>query len=132
MVDTAADPHGTVWWSELMTRDAEAAKAYYHDVLGWEFDTMSMTNGEYSVAMQGGKPVAGIMDISGIEAFGQQPVRWFTYLAVKDLDTALEKTRAQGGTVQREPFEVPKVGRIALVTDPAGASVGLMTPAAPD
>lgn len=128
MADGASEPHGSVWWSELMTRDAEAAKAYYHDLLGWEFEVMPMSDGEYHVAMRGGKPVAGIMDMRGVEAMAQLPPHWFTYLAVADLDAALEQTRAQGGTIQREPFEVPDTGRIAIVTDPAGAAVGLIAP----
>lgn len=131
MADMKQDPHGSVWWNELMTRDADAAKAYYHDLLGWEFDAMPMADGVYHVAMLGGKPVAGIMDMSGIAELGQVPVHWFTYLAVKDLDAALDKTRTEGGSIQREPFEVPDVGRIAIVTDPTGAAVGLMTPVMP-
>ena len=132
MAAGASDPHGSVWWNELMTRDAEAAKAYYHDVLGWEFETMPMSEGVYHVAKRAGTPVAGILDMSGVEALAQLPPHWFTYLAVADLDQALEKTRNEGGRIQREPFEVPQVGRIAIVTDPTGAAVGLMTPVVPE
>jgi hypothetical protein len=34
-----------------------------------------------------------------------------------------------GGSVMRDPFDVPEVGRIAIVADPGGAAQGWMTPA---
>ncbi len=32
--------HGTFCWNELMTRDAEKAKAFYAATLGWTFAAM--------------------------------------------------------------------------------------------
>lgn len=29
-----SDVHGTIWWSELMTRDVPAALAHYDQVIG--------------------------------------------------------------------------------------------------
>jgi len=121
--------HGTVWWSELMTRDPDAARGYYERVCGWVFDAMPMEHGDYLVAMAHGRPVAGIMDMSGLDGMDDVPPHWFTYLAVDDLDAALEATGAEGGRVMRDPFDVPDVGRIAIVSDSSGAAVGLMVPA---
>ncbi len=36
---------GSFYWNELMTRDAEAAKAFYGGTLGWTFDGMPMPGG---------------------------------------------------------------------------------------
>jgi predicted enzyme related to lactoylglutathione lyase len=58
------------------------------------------------------------------------PTRWFTYIAVDDVDAAVKATEERGGKVIRPPFEVPGVGRIAILEDPGGAAVGMMTPAA--
>ena len=52
-----------------------------------------------------------------------------TYLAVDDVDAETNKVTGMGGTVIREPFDVPGVGRIAIVMDPGKAVVGIMTPA---
>jgi len=53
---------------------------------------------------------------------------WFAYVAVKDLSTALARATSEGGEVVREPWEVPGVGRIAVVNDNAGNTLGWMTP----
>ncbi|WP_116130964.1 VOC family protein [Tropicimonas sp. IMCC34043] len=123
--------HGLIWWSELMTRDVQAAKSYYHDVCGWSFDTMPMGENTYLVAIAHGNPVAGIMDVTGLDGMDNAQPHWFTYIAVDDIDAALEGTVATGGEVLRAPFDVPDVGRIGIVRDPSGAAVGLMTPVFP-
>jgi hypothetical protein len=121
--------HGNFYWNELMTRDAEAAKAFYGAALGWSFDGMPMPNGTYWIAKMGDKPVAGIFPM-GPEHAGM-PEMWFAYIAVDDVDARLEKAKAGGGKVMREPFEVPGVGRIAILGDPNGAGIGWMTPVNP-
>ena len=126
-----SDRHGMVWWSELMTRDVDAAKSYYSSICGWAFETMPMAQGDYHVASRDGVPTAGIMDMSGVEHLNGLPAHWFTYLAVDDVDAAVQATEAGGGRIDRQPYEVPNVGRIAIVTDPSGATLGIMTPAAP-
>ena len=49
-------------------------------------------------------------------------------MAVTDLPTALARATSERGEVVREPFDVPGVGRIAIVNDNAGNSMGWMTP----
>ena len=123
--------HGTFYWNELMTRDAERAKRFYHDTIGWSFDAMPMEGGRtYWCAMQNGKPAAGIfpLDASGYEGV---PEGWMPYLAVDDVDKRVEKAIAAGGKLMRPIFDVPNVGRIAILTEPGGAGIGWMTPAAP-
>ena len=111
--------HGTVWWSELMTRDIPGALEYYEAICGWRIEPMQLPEGAYYLCSQGAKPMAGIMDMS-------------TYVAVEDLDVALDQTHAHGGVVQRDPWEVPGIGRISIVTDTTGAAVGLIEPAEKD
>ncbi|WP_299791502.1 hypothetical protein [uncultured Marivita sp.] len=48
-----------------------------------------------------------------------------------DVDAEVAKTEQMGGEIMRDPFDVPGIGRIAIVKDPAGAMVGLITEAAP-
>ena len=35
--------HGTFHWNELRTRDAERAKRFYQDTVGWSFEAMPKT-----------------------------------------------------------------------------------------
>jgi predicted enzyme related to lactoylglutathione lyase len=124
-----SENHGAIWWSELLTRDVAAAKAYYATVCGWTFDEMPMGDTTYNVAKMGEKMVAGIMDIGAAEGMEDLPPLWITYLAVDDVDHAAEQTGAGGGEVVRAPWEIPGIGRIAMLKDPSGAIVGIMKPA---
>src|SRR5262249_52781266 len=73
------------------------------------------------------KPVAGIFPLSGPE-FEGVPESWMSYLAVDDVDVRLKAAKAAGARVMREPFDVPDVGRIAILTEPGGAGIGWITP----
>ncbi len=119
--------HGNFHWNELMTRDVEKAKKFYGETLGWTFDTMPMPGGgTYWVAKMGGTPVGGIYQLG--PEHGSAPESWGAYIAVDDVDARLKKGKAGGGKVMLEPFDVPGVGRIAIIQDPNGATIGWMTP----
>jgi uncharacterized protein len=120
--------HGQFFWNELMTRDVETAKAFYAATLGWNYRPMPMMEGgTYWLATADAKPIGGIMDMTGLLP-DSIPAHWMSYVEVADLDACLEKLKAGGGTICREPFEVPDVGRIAIVADPTGAVIGWITP----
>jgi predicted enzyme related to lactoylglutathione lyase len=121
--------HGTFCWNELMARDVEKAKAFYATTIGWTFDAMPMPDGTYWIAKQGDKPVGGIFLMSGAH-FEGVPEHWMPYLAVDDVDARLKTAMAAGATVIRSPFDVPGVGRIAILHQPGGAVIGWMTPTA--
>jgi uncharacterized protein len=121
--------HGQFFWNELMTRDVEAAKKFYADTIGWSFDGMPMPGGggTYWVAKINDQPVAGLLDISAPE-FDQVPESWMAYIAVDDIDDRLQKALAAGAKLMKPTFEVPGVGRIAILMEPGGAAIGWMTP----
>jgi uncharacterized protein len=121
--------HGTFYWNELMTRDVEGAKKFYADTLGWSYDAMPMPGGggSYWLAMMDGEPVGGILDISAPD-FGQVPESWMAYIAVDDVDSRVAKAVKAGAKLMKPVFDVPGVGRIAILLQPDGAGVGWMTP----
>ena len=121
--------HGKFNWNELMSRDAEASKKFFAATLGWSFDAMPNPNGgTYWIAKAGGEPVAGIFPIDSPN-FASVPEAWLGYIAVDDVDARVKKATAAGDKVMREPFDIPGVGRIAILTDSRGTAIGLMTPA---
>jgi predicted enzyme related to lactoylglutathione lyase len=120
--------HGQFYWNELMTRDVEASKRFFTTALGWTFDAMPMAGGTYWIAKAGDETAGGLMPIGGPEFEGVTEA-WLGYIAVDDVDARAKKAAAAGGKVMKEPFDVPGVGRIAIVTDSRGAAVGLITPA---
>jgi predicted enzyme related to lactoylglutathione lyase len=119
--------HGSFAWNELMTNDVEKAKAFYRSAIGWELEEMKMASGSYWIAKKDGIMVAGLMDMTGMTPPGVPP-HWFAYIEVDDVDARVKAVAANGGTIMRPPFDIPDVGRIAIISDPTGAAVGLMTP----
>ncbi|MCC2110487.1 MAG: VOC family protein [Hyphomicrobiales bacterium] len=120
--------HGHFYWNELMTRDAEKAKAFYGGALDWSFEGMQMDGPTYWVCKVGDQPVGGIFTMEGAD-FDGIPEHWFTYLAVDDVDARVEKAVAAGAKLMRPAFDVPNIGRIAILQTPGGAMMGWMTPA---
>jgi predicted enzyme related to lactoylglutathione lyase len=119
-------PHGTVSWTELITRDVEAAKTFYTATLGWTFDDMSSPEGAYFIAKYGEETLCGIVPMEdGTDA--EATSHWFTYIEVDAVDQRLATIARAGGQVLREPFDMPGVGRIAIVEDATGAVMGWIT-----
>ena len=122
------DLHGRFYWNELITRDVEQAKAFYHDTLGWEFEPMPMESGATYWLVPGDPlPLCGMYQMADDE-FDSAGDHWMAYIAVDDIDKRIEKALAGGATMTREPFDVPGTGRIAMLREPGGAMIGWMTP----
>ncbi len=120
--------HGTIHWTELASGDPEAAAAFHARLMGWEIQRNPMGDEmPYWVMMQGEAPVCGIF--AKTEEMAGLPDHWMTYVAVDDVDATAAEAEAAGGAVIRAPFDVPGVGRIAMIADPGGAVLGVMTPA---
>ena len=120
--------HGNFYWNELLTKNVEGAKRFYAQTIGWTFDAMPTPDGNtYWIAKMDGKPVAGIFPTiqPGMEKI---PEAWMSYLAVDDVDARVKKATAAGAKLMRPIFDVPNVGRIAILTEPNGAGIGWMTP----
>lgn len=120
--------HGTIVWTELNTREPEAAAAFYEKTLGWEIEAMPMGDITYRLAKIGGQPVAGIFTMDGPQ-FDGIPSHWFSYVEVDDVDARCAAAAQAGATILQQPFDVPTVGRIGIVKDPTGAVLGWMTSA---
>ena len=122
--------HGSFYWNELMSRDVERDKKFYADTLGWTFDGMPMEQGTYWVARLGEKMIGGIFEINGPQ-FAGVPESWMAYIAVDDVDARTAKATKLGAKLMRPIFDVPGVGRIAILKEPGGAGIGWMTPSQP-
>jgi predicted enzyme related to lactoylglutathione lyase len=119
--------HGTFCWNELMTRDVEGAMRFYRDTIGWSFEPMKMDSGTYWIAKEGGKNVGGLFELTSPEFDGVQE-SWMSYLAVDDVDQRVAKAVKAGAKLMKPIFDVPGVGRIAILMQPGGAGVAWMTP----
>lgn len=116
--------HGTVVWNELTTSDLAAAKAFYAAALGWTYEEISTPVGPYTLARRPDqtRPVAGLLAWPPGESGADE---WFTYVAVDDIEATIASVEASGGRAT-PIYLVPGVGRFVTVTDPIGATFGLM------
>ena len=122
-----ADKIGRIIWHDLFSGDRQRSMEFYRRVAGWQYKTEHATDfawgggeKEFILALLDDEAGAGIAQTP--EAF---PNSWIAYVEVADVDTACAQAEKLGGTILREPFEVPGVGRNALLRDPAGALIGL-------
>ncbi|HEY7084589.1 MAG TPA: VOC family protein [Hyphomicrobiaceae bacterium] len=120
--------HGNFYWNELRTRDVARAKRFYKETIGWTFEATQTPDGKpYWVAMAGGKPVAGMFTLTSPE-FDGVPESWIGFLAVDDVDKRVAQAIRAGAKLVMPVFDVPNVGRIAMLREPSGAGIGWMTP----
>ncbi len=122
--------HGRFIWYELMTPDVTGAKAFYPAVLPWDVDDTSGAPMNYTIVGPG-SGIAGIMDIPAEEIVRGIPSNWSAYIHVDDVDTATAKAEQLGGAVLEPGMDIPGVGRFAVIADPGGAVISIMTPAPP-
>jgi predicted enzyme related to lactoylglutathione lyase len=122
MPDRTSHKHGTISWADLATTDADAAKAFYGRLLGWEYDDMPAGEGvTYSMAKLRGRAAAAISPQQPDEATQGIPPHWNVYVTVDDVDATSAAAGEAGGTVLAGPFDVLDVGRMSVIADPAGA-----------
>lgn len=123
---------GDFIWYELMTPDPEGAKQFYDALVGWNIgEAAAEFNGYRMIGRSDGKSAGGVMPLtSEMEQHGAKPT-WLAYLSVNDVDDAVASVERDGGKALMAAFDIPNVGRIALVTDPQGAPFYLMKPIPP-
>ena len=122
MGERTSYPPGTFSWAELATSDADAAKAFYANVFGWEYRDSPIGDGSvYTTAVRDGKDVAAL--------FGSdQPPHWNCYVTVESAEGSATRAGELGATIAAEAFDVMDVGRMAVIIDPVGAALCLWEP----
>jgi len=122
---TPSATHGAFSWYELTTSDTKAARSFYGNMLGWQFQDMDMGKSTYTVINVGGQGIGGI---TGIPPNAQgMPPNWGGYVTVDDVDEVVARVADLGGRVLLAPTDIPTVGRFATVMDPQGATLSLIT-----
>lgn len=121
----AAGLVGQVRWLDLSTPDVDAAAAFYSGLLGWRLESDDTPVGRYVIGLTDAGPVAGMMAPPAEDGEGAPPA-WTVFFGVADAAAAFDRARGLGATGLQSPTEVPGGSLIAVVSDPAGAVVGLM------
>jgi len=106
---------------EIPAEDPEKIVKFYTDVFGWKIEKWG--NEPYWLVDTKKGEEQGI----GGAIYKKD---WMTTtvntVGVDDIDEYLEKIKKAGGKVVREPMDIPKVGRHAVVADPEGTLFGVL------
>ena len=106
---------------ELSTTDLSAAKVFYGKLFDWKMQDMPMPEGSYTLIDVGTGTGGGMM----AQPIPGAPSAWLPYVEVADIRGATDQARALGASVMRDVTAVPDMGWFSVITDPAGAPLGL-------
>lgn len=106
---------------ELMSTDVDKAKSFYGKLFDWALEDMPMPGMTYTMLRVGEGTGGGLMK----NPIPGAPSMWVPYVLVDDLEDATAKATSLGATLMKPATEVPGAGRFTLITDPAGAMLGL-------
>jgi predicted enzyme related to lactoylglutathione lyase len=110
-----------VTWFEILGKDGASLQKFYADLFGWKIDASNPMNYGMVEGKDGG--IGG-----GIAASQDQAPQLTVYVAVDDVQTALDKAKGLGAEVVMPPMDVPGGPQIAQFRDPQGNVVGIMKP----
>lgn len=121
-------PNGLIGWIDLMTRDTTKAAEFYEGLFGWTHVELPTPVGvPYFQFHKDGQLVCGMSPMMpGVPE--QVGAFWNSYVIVEDADATLAKVEGAGGTVLMPADDVMDQGRLAMVSDPTGATIGLWQP----
>jgi predicted enzyme related to lactoylglutathione lyase len=123
---------GSFCWTEIACADLSKCKPFYENVFGWEFKQSESTENEmqYLEFSSSGEvyPDGALYEMNP-EMFGGQvpPAHIAHYITVEDVDAAVGKAEGLGAKLCFGPYDIPNVGRFAVITDPTGASINMIT-----
>src|SRR5205085_6159427 len=113
---------GDFCWFDLATSNQAAAKKFYGGLFGWTANDNPMgPDAFYTMFQLRGKNVGAAYTLMPDQIQQGIPPYWGTYVAVTNVDEAIEKARTLGGSVLAGPMDVAEHGRMAVLHDSTGA-----------
>ena len=110
---------GALVWNELQSPDLDASAAFYGDLFGWKIEQSSGMADAYLTIKNGDANNGGMRELTP-----PAPPSWLTYFGTEDIDAALAKVDALGGSTLAGPIDI-QIAKIAVVADPQGAVFAL-------
>ena len=119
---------GRVVHFEVPYDDAERAQSFYADVFGWRIQPMPEM--QYTIVSTGpatdqGMPAQPGYIGGGMGQRGELLSKPVITIAVDDVNDALDRIRANGGSAIGEPIQVGEMGIAAYFEDSEGNRMGL-------
>jgi predicted enzyme related to lactoylglutathione lyase len=118
-------PAGDWIWALYQSPDAGSAAAFYQDLGGYEVvEADPVGQAPHFLLVAGGYARGSVVEIPA-ERSGLRP-DWLYFARVENVSESLAQAVALGGKVVMEPRPGVVDGRLAVITDPSGAPLGLM------
>jgi predicted enzyme related to lactoylglutathione lyase len=117
---------GEIVWRDLTVQDAEQARKFYCDVVGWTSTPQEMGNyADFNIhAPATDECIAGICHARGTNT--NVPAQWLMYINVADVDASAARCIQLGGKVIDGPRAMGAM-RFCVIQDPAGAVAALVS-----
>lgn len=117
---------GTPVWADLLSSDMEAATRFYGGLFGWGANDSPMPDGTgvYRMFEKDGQLVGGLGELTSEMASQGVPSAWTLYIG-GSADEAARRAQDAGGQVALGPADITDSGRLAVLTDPGGAAIGV-------
>jgi uncharacterized protein len=122
---------GDFIWYELLANDVAQVAPFYSRIFGWRVRDAGGAVAGYHEFSTPQTAVGGMMAISADMAHGGARPAWIGYVAVTDVDATLGRWESAGGKVLMPVRDLPGIGRLAMVADPAGVPLYVMHGAVP-
>ena len=97
----------------------------YGRLFGWQYEAIPMNGMAYEVIRSEGKETGGIMPIP--PPAEEHPPAWGVYVTVADVDASANRAEELGGNIHLPPTDIPGAGRFAVLQDPQGAYISIVT-----
>ena len=124
----ASTSKGLFVWYEHLTRDVQAAIAFYGEVAGWKTQPFG---DDYTMWVGSQGPLGGVMKLPDELARQGVPPHWMAHVQVDDVDATAKLATKLGGKVCKEPTDIPTIGRFSVLADPQGVPISVFKPSAP-
>ena len=116
---------GEFSWNELVTTNSQSSGEFYGKLFGWKptpFKAGADAPPYTLFKMDGNEMgVGGMMQAQ----HPGTPTMWVPYVVVTDVDASLAKAAKLGAKTIIPVMSIGEVGRIAVIQDPQGATLGL-------
>jgi len=109
-----------VMWFEVMGKDSAGLQRFYRDVFGWKLTAPVREQGNYSMLERPDTGIGG--------GFGEGDARVSVYIEVAEPQRFVDKAVTAGATLLMPVTQITPTTTIAMLTDPAGNTFGVMKP----
>ena len=120
-----SDIRGRFVWYENLTKDVDAAIAFYRAVIGWNTRSWDGMGEPYHMFANGDAVFAGLMKMP---PGAEMPPYWMGYIGTPDVKATTARAEELGAKVWVKLMEIPGEGTFSVIQDPQGAGFAAYTP----